>query len=326
MSERKMEEKQPILSICIPTYNRAEILRDTLTHYVSCSELDDGVEIIISDNASPDHTQEVCKEFVEKYKNIHYFRNEQNVRDRNFIIVQNYAKGRYIKLMNDNIYMPNEAIGKMKEYILDNAASQVPLFFVTGPVYQRMKAKEYTCHNLNEYVQTVSLFVTAISCFGTWQRDWEQINGKDEYSQLLLSQVDWTYQIIAQKWTCKLIYLEPYWLLSKGAERKFSENYNFFQVHLTNYNIIKQIYVEKGLISEKTMRKDGHEFLRHYRKEIFKIIFLHKKNKFDTQGTFSILNKYYCKDPYYWWFLLTMPLWYLGDIIRRIWNKLRKLR
>ena len=319
-------KEQPILSICIPTYNRADILRDTLTHYTSCEEFDDDVEIIISDNASPDHTKIVCEEFTSKHENIHYFCNEQNVRDRNFIIVQNQAKGRYIKLMNDNIYMPNEAIGKMKEYVRANILAQIPLFFVTSPVYQLIQSHEYTCHNLDEFVQKVSLFVTAISCFGTWQRDWEQINRKDEYSTLLLSQVDWSYQILEKRGICKLIYMEPYWLMSKGAERKFSEKYNFFQVHLMNYNIIKQVYVEKGLISECTMRKDGHVFLRHYRKFIFKTIFLHKKKIFDTQGTFSILNNYYRRDPYYWWFLLTMPLWYLGDIMRRIWNKILKLR
>jgi glycosyltransferase involved in cell wall biosynthesis len=51
---------QPLLSICIPTWNRADLLRDFLlslsqhiTPYL------DQVEIVISDNASTDHTQDI---------------------------------------------------------------------------------------------------------------------------------------------------------------------------------------------------------------------------------------------------------------------------
>ena len=65
-----MKKKQPILSICIPTYNRAEVLRDTLEHYTSCEEFNDEVELIISDNASTDATKSLCTEYAEQYKNI----------------------------------------------------------------------------------------------------------------------------------------------------------------------------------------------------------------------------------------------------------------
>ena len=65
--------KQPLLSICIPTYNRAEILRRTLAKITSDKDFDEDIEIVISDNASTDNTQKVCQEFCASYKNIHYF-------------------------------------------------------------------------------------------------------------------------------------------------------------------------------------------------------------------------------------------------------------
>jgi len=56
-----MENKQPLLSICIPTYNRAEYLEEAIYNIVTDDAFCDKVEIIISDNASTDNTKQVEK-------------------------------------------------------------------------------------------------------------------------------------------------------------------------------------------------------------------------------------------------------------------------
>lgn len=320
-----MEEKHPLLSICIPTYNRAEILRDTLTQYTSCPEFDNDVELIISDNASTDHTGEVCLEFATKHDNVKYYRNKENVRDANFAIVLDYAQGDYIKLMNDNIYMPNEAIRQMKEQLRAYRKSRKPIFFVTGPVYERIGCNFMECNSLDAYVRHVSLFVTAISLFGAWREDWHEVKDKRRYKDLQLTQVDWTYQIVEKNGGCNLLYIVPFWYLSNGAENKFTQSYNFFKVHLENYVTIRDDYYRRGLISAETIRKDGHFFLKHYRKGICDILLLHKKGPFDTNGTTSILKRHFAADPYYYWYLVTLPLWYAGDLLRRTKNKLIKI-
>ena len=60
---------RPQLSICIGTYNRADLLRQTLTHLRDVC--DDDVEIVVSDNCSPDDTQDVLNSFAERFR---YFR------------------------------------------------------------------------------------------------------------------------------------------------------------------------------------------------------------------------------------------------------------
>jgi len=47
---------QPDLSICIPTYNRAAILADTLAHLEFLNDFPLTTEVVVSDNASPDDT------------------------------------------------------------------------------------------------------------------------------------------------------------------------------------------------------------------------------------------------------------------------------
>ena len=51
---------RPLLSICIPTFNRGNILNDVLNNYVNNPQFDNEVEIVISDNASTDITAEIC--------------------------------------------------------------------------------------------------------------------------------------------------------------------------------------------------------------------------------------------------------------------------
>src|SRR5687768_16092261 len=49
----------PTLSICIPTYNRADILDDCLDKLVPLKDCGKTVEIVLSDNGSTDRTADV---------------------------------------------------------------------------------------------------------------------------------------------------------------------------------------------------------------------------------------------------------------------------
>jgi len=60
-------ENKPLLSICIPTYNRAECLKESLKKMIPvCSE--NNIQICVSDNASPDDTPKVMAGFTRKYE------------------------------------------------------------------------------------------------------------------------------------------------------------------------------------------------------------------------------------------------------------------
>lgn len=55
-----MQESLPLLSICIPTYNRSTYLRESIESIIHQSEFISGdVEIVISDNASTDNTENI---------------------------------------------------------------------------------------------------------------------------------------------------------------------------------------------------------------------------------------------------------------------------
>lgn len=64
------EHNSPLLSLCIPTYNRAEILAQCLERHMEAIDDERDIEIVISDNASTDNTREVVADFIERHGDI----------------------------------------------------------------------------------------------------------------------------------------------------------------------------------------------------------------------------------------------------------------
>lgn len=109
---------RPLLSICIATYNRAELLDQTLTHLKAVCG--DDVEIVISDNASPDDTQGVIAKHAVNFRHFQALRQEQNVGALlNFHAALVAATGRYMYPLSDDdeIHYDNlrQAVAIMEE-------------------------------------------------------------------------------------------------------------------------------------------------------------------------------------------------------------------
>lgn len=90
----------PLVSIGIPTYNRASTyLRCALRSAVS--QTYENIEIIVSDNCSSDNTESVVKEFDDL--RIRYYRQKENigpVNNRNFCLER--SQGKYFVLLSDD--------------------------------------------------------------------------------------------------------------------------------------------------------------------------------------------------------------------------------
>ena len=94
------------LSICIPTYNRAEILKANLDILLpQCQGLP--VEICISNNASTDHTAEL----LSAYPGVLVQTRQSNIGiDRNILAALRMAEGRYVLPIGDDETLPPGAI------------------------------------------------------------------------------------------------------------------------------------------------------------------------------------------------------------------------
>lgn len=92
---------RPKLSVCIPTFNRAAFLAETLR-----SVLDQStrlIEVVVCDNASTDDTEQVVRGVAACHENVRYVRQPRNVgMDENFDCAVTSASGEYCWLMPDD--------------------------------------------------------------------------------------------------------------------------------------------------------------------------------------------------------------------------------
>ncbi len=97
------ETPRPLLTLAIPTYNRAaslELLLHTLAPQIAALP---EVELLISDNASPDNTREVIEAHMAAGLRCEYIRNPTNIEaDPNFLQCYERARGRYVWIFGDD--------------------------------------------------------------------------------------------------------------------------------------------------------------------------------------------------------------------------------
>ena len=93
-----MARRTPTISVCIPTYNHAHFLKDSVESVLSQTFAD--FELIIVDNCSTDATRELVARYVAADPRVSYFCNEINVGPReNLNRCLEHASGEYVKIL-----------------------------------------------------------------------------------------------------------------------------------------------------------------------------------------------------------------------------------
>ena len=111
------QQHRPLLTIAIPTYNRAWCLRDLLSSLASQVKDEPRVELIVSDNASPDETPALIKDLVAQGLRVRYLRNAENIgADANFLQCFERARGKYVWLFSDDDVIIPGALAKILSY------------------------------------------------------------------------------------------------------------------------------------------------------------------------------------------------------------------
>jgi len=86
----------PIISIGMPVYNGQAFIESAIKSILEQTFED--FELILSDNASNDKTQEICLDYKQQDNRIRYFRNEVNLgAAQNYNRVFELSKGKYFK-------------------------------------------------------------------------------------------------------------------------------------------------------------------------------------------------------------------------------------
>jgi glycosyltransferase involved in cell wall biosynthesis len=197
---------QPLLTIAIPTYNRSRHVRELLSVLHDQVVRESRVELIISDNASPDDTPSVVAEFQQRGLPVHYLRNKENIgADGNFLQCFEQARGKYFWLFGDDDILLPGALQLIVERLSSDTYDLVyvksfPLETSTGlhEVQGPLRVKE--SRSASVFASNVHVYLTFIT--GNIIHKQAALHGLERSPSELrnsnLLQLGWTYAALNQ--------------------------------------------------------------------------------------------------------------------------------
>lgn len=109
--------KNSKLAIAIPTYNRAEILKENLLYMLEDIKKYN-IPIYISDDSTNNDTKNMIAKVKNQYANIYYFHNGSSLgHDKNYFYTLNLPDEDYIWYLGDSIIIENGTISMILEII-----------------------------------------------------------------------------------------------------------------------------------------------------------------------------------------------------------------
>lgn len=131
-------EQKPLLSIAIPTYNRASFLQNLLANIMPQARALSGmVQICISNNCSTDNTEQMIMDVSQTYPGlIKYQKNAENVgAHRNFWKVLEMSDGHFVWLLGDDDEIVVDGIKKVIDGIRSHSSQDTGLVVVACQSY-----------------------------------------------------------------------------------------------------------------------------------------------------------------------------------------------
>ncbi len=160
--------KKIILSICIPTFERKEILKKTLQTLIDSEKLVPGkIEVCISDNASKDGTFKMLKKYQKIYPFIRIRKNRKNEGfDSNLAASFNLANGVYCWATGDDDPVIPYGIKRLVGLLEKNERF---LLGLSGVAFDKIfKKREF---KKREFIEKFSLLINQNSKFLKYRKD-----------------------------------------------------------------------------------------------------------------------------------------------------------
>ena len=263
------------LTIAIPTYNRCNLLRQTLNSVLS--QVDSNIEILVSDNCSNDETHEMMKEYC-KTHNVRYYRNNENLgMDRNFLQCLKNAKGEYIHLLSDDDILLPGAVDKILKLIeyekpdyinLNSFTYSTDTFNLNDIKEPRIKlVEDLITNNKAEYIKFVGVYITYISATILKREKFVQLSTPEKYIGTYFLHAHCVLEMLKNK-DSKVIVTKDAYLAAKNNN---SGGFDLFEVWIKQYKklmlntavkngfdkkIMKNIYVQdvNGFIKDSILK------------------------------------------------------------------------
>ena len=171
MTDADSISTSPLLTVAIPTWNRAAYLEKSLNQLRSelSSVAPDLVEVLVSDNCSPDSTPAVVYEAMRLGLPIRYVRNQENLGwSPNFVKCFDLARGNYVALFGDDDLFVDGALPMLLDRLLGRNYGVVCLRpYGFDDDFRREhpggSGREHEFHDPNQFLVAISRYFTLTS-------------------------------------------------------------------------------------------------------------------------------------------------------------------
>jgi len=144
-----------LLSVVIPTYNRADFLEYSLEIHIPILKKY-SISIFVIDNASTDNTEKIVKKNIEQYKYLHYLKNTTNIgADANFEKALKIPDTNYVWLLSDTYHLPVDGLVYLLN-LIESHTYDVIVFNLENTV--EIPTQDYT--NSNELLNDLGAVMT----------------------------------------------------------------------------------------------------------------------------------------------------------------------
>lgn len=284
----RRRREQPLLSIAIPTFNRAADLAKCLDSLLPQTGENGLIEVCVSDNASKDETPRVLAKFAGRYPQLRIRRNADNVgAERNMLALVPFARGRYVKLHGDDDFFRPGA-GQSLVHALHTLDG-------CSVVYLNLHREENTiaaAEGMDAFLDEASVNAGFLSSLMLDRQALLRLEHPDRLVGSGFNHLDWAYRLLEEN---------PRFGVVRSALFTYADNpptgYNFGDYFIRGYLQVLGSYVGRGITAEAYAADKRRLMERTVLPWLERIAA--SKLGIETAGFEDIFSEHYAEEPYY---------------------------
>lgn len=273
-----------ILSICIPAFERADVLKRTLDSIYSQHAAESLFEVCISDDSKSDAVEKMIKGY--KKKNLRYQHKAYTSSYMNIENALSMGKGKFLKLINDYSKFAPGMLNQLIELIKEKKETRPLIIFLNGSSLTKKQLQFF--YSADSFMQTAGYHVTWTICFGIWRDEYLAVKKSVSVNEMFPHV---SYLFACLKRSSMFIIDNQILLINQELDKK--GGYNISEVFGTIFvSLLEELYTDK-IIHKHTYLKIKRQllhFMAYFRKQT---VCFPEKFYFSFQNEFYYLHRYY---------------------------------
>ncbi|MDP1842844.1 MAG: glycosyltransferase [Sediminibacterium sp.] len=288
---------QKLLSICIPTFNRAELLNLNLSKLqIEIQNLENYIDIYISDNNSDDNTAEIVKSYIESGLKINFTKHGENIgTELNFLSLFGKANSKYFWLFSDDDFLLPFSLKNIIEVLLLKDFGVVYInqqwYDSEIPNSSELPLSTIEFKDPIEFIKKINYWVTFISGNIINKSIIENKINPSLYNGTMLNYLNWHFLAIFSD-RPNVVICNSYLACKSGN----TGGYRLFEVFGKNFNMIMDDMIALNKIDKRVKDIINNHLLKDFFPNFIRI----RSKMFLNENPITVLRPIFWKYPKYW--------------------------